>query len=70
MTKRHPNKHIRAAIEYAESQGWVLIPGRGHAFGILRCPNGCRCAKSIWSTPRDPESHAKDVLRFVRRCPK
>ena len=28
---RHPNKHIRESIEYAETRGWRLIKASGHA---------------------------------------
>ena len=66
----HPNKHIRAAIEYALSLGWNQRPGGGHAFCLIRCPLGVRegCQKSVWSTPRNPEAHARDIIRFVDRC--
>ena len=67
----HPNKHIRASIEYALSRGWTQRPGGGHAFCILKCPAGVRegCRKSVWSTPRNPEAHARDIVRYVDHCP-
>lgn len=68
---QHPNKHIRAAVTYAQRLGWGLIMSRGHAWGILRCPFGHRaCQISVWSTPRNPENHAKDIRRRVDRCPR
>ncbi|SFJ05461.1 hypothetical protein SAMN05421753_11524 [Planctomicrobium piriforme] len=67
--KRHPNKHIEAAIQYAEDRGWTFVKGLGHCFGILRCPFACFCSKSVWSTPRSPENHAKDITRTVEKCP-
>lgn len=33
--------------------------GHGHA----------DCRMSIWSTPRSPQDHAKDIERKVNRCP-
>jgi hypothetical protein len=68
---RHPNKEIEAAVAYAESRGWTLTPSRGHAWGILRCPHGQRggCQRSVFSTPRNPENHARWIRRVVDNCP-
>lgn len=68
---RHPNKHIERAIQYAEQLGWrVVVPG-GHAWGRLLCPFSTRegCIVSVWSTPRNPENHARHVRREVDQCP-
>jgi hypothetical protein len=69
----HPNKLIRAAIEYAIDRGWELkkAGARAHVWGRLYCPLGNRsgCAKAVFSTPRVPEDHAKDIRRAVDRCP-
>jgi hypothetical protein len=67
---RHPNKHIQAAIEYAEEHGWTVVRQCHHAFCVLRCPAGHRggCQYSVWSTPRNPEAHAKDIRREVDQC--
>ena len=69
----HPNKHIRAAIEYALEHGWALKKAgpRAHVWGRLYCPQGNRsgCARAVYSTPRVPENHAKDIRRAVDRCP-
>jgi hypothetical protein len=35
---RHPNKHVQAAVKYAQGLGWTLAMSRGHAWGLLRCP--------------------------------
>jgi len=29
--KRHPNKEIEAALRYAETYGWLVVPGGHHA---------------------------------------
>ena len=69
----HPNKHIRAAIEYAEDDGWTLrkAGARAHIWGRLYCPQRDRdgCAKAVYSTPRDAQDHAKDIRRAVRPLP-
>lgn len=71
----HPKKEIEAAVRYAVSKGWTLVPGRGHAWGILRCPwndDDCRCGEfcrvSVWSTPRVPENEARKIRRVVDGC--
>ena len=68
---RHPDKHIAEAIEYAESRGWRVMPSKGHPWAIIYCPLRARdgCKMSVYSTPRNPEDHAKDILRFVDACP-
>jgi hypothetical protein len=69
----HPNKHIRAAIKYAESKGWRVVKASAHAhiWGKLYCPSGRRggCIVHVYSTPRNPENHAKDIRAEVDDCP-
>jgi len=69
----HPDKLIRAAIQYALDQGWTLrkAGARAHIWGQLYCPHRDRdgCAKAVYSTPRDAQDHAKDIRRAVERCP-
>lgn len=68
---RHPNKHIEDAVKYAESLGWDVRLSNGHAWGRLLCPRHTRegCAISVWSTPRNPESHARQIRRDIDTCP-
>jgi hypothetical protein len=70
---RHPNKHIREAIEYAIGRGWRLkkASGMAHEWGRLFCPHGERdgCMQGVYSTPRSAENHAKRIRRAVDRCP-
>lgn len=76
MTRgRHPDKDIRAAVDHALAHGWTLKPTRGHAWGILLCPENdplCRqgkgCFRSVWSTPRNPADHARDIRTWVDHC--
>src|SRR5260370_17114559 len=68
---RHPNKEIKAALNYAKSNGWSIIKSlRGHCWGMIRCSHGRGgCQKSVLSTPKNPQNHAKAVPRFVDHCP-
>jgi len=73
--KKHPDKEVEKALQYAESAGWTIIEGGGHARGKLRCPfnsNDCRCGihctTSIWSTPQNPGNHARQIRRVVDNC--
>jgi hypothetical protein len=67
----HPNKEIAAALQYAEDNGWSVVKSsRGHCWGLIRCPHGRGgCQKSVWSTPRSPENHARAIRRYVDSCP-
>jgi len=75
--KKHPNKHIEETLQYAESKGWSIekSAGQAHSWGKMYCPENsvsCRnnlfCIKSIWSTPRNPQQHAKDIKRIIDGC--
>lgn len=68
----HPNRHIKEALNDAEAQGWTIQKAgpRSHAWGIIYCGYGHRlCRMSIWSTPRNPQNHARAIRRKVNRCP-
>lgn len=71
----HPKKEIAAAIKYAVDCGWRVEEGGSHAWGQMYCPyndDDCRCGEfcraSIWSTPKSPENHAKQIRRVVDNC--
>ena len=70
---RHPNKHIREAIKFAEEKGWRFekANARAHIFGTVYCSQSSRegCRFRVYSTPRDPEEHARRLIREVERCP-
>lgn len=74
--RRHPNKDIEAALQYAESFGWeVKVKKGGHSWGQLLCPNNdneCRCGDfcimSVWSTPRNPQGHANQLAGKIDGC--
>jgi len=69
---KHPNKVIERAIVFAEQHHWrYQASGRSsHAWGRLLCPlkkqAGCRV--SIFSTPRNPDTHAMNIMKTVGKC--
>lgn len=65
---RHPKKEVEEAIKDVEADGWMVTPkSSGHRWGVAECGSGCRV--SVWSTPKNPGNHGKDVRRAVDRCP-
>jgi hypothetical protein len=76
MSRRsHPHPDIEDALEYAEKNGWRVDVGGGHCWGKIYCPyndKACRggifCISSVWSTPRNPGNHAKQIRKVVDNC--
>jgi hypothetical protein len=73
--KTHTSKEIEAVLRELEALGWSVVEGRGHAWGLLRCPahsaecrGGKFCQMSVWSTPRDPERHARKLRQKALAC--
>ncbi len=68
---RHPNKEIEEAVQYAEGRGWRVLIGGAHAWGFLYCREQSRagCRVPVFSTPRNPESHAQRIQRKISGCP-
>ncbi len=68
--RRHPDKDVEAAIQYAETRGWRIEKRKGHAWGRLFCPWADRsgCMISVWSTPRSGANHARQIRRGVDQC--
>lgn len=70
---RHADKHIEAALRYAESLGWRVeksTGGSAHCWGRMLCPANSRegCKVSILSTPRNGQNHARQLRREVDIC--
>lgn len=72
---RHPDKAIEAALQHAEHAGWRIETSSGHAWGRMFCPRNsrsCRCGRfcitSIWSIPKNADSHARQLRRVVDNC--
>lgn len=64
---RHPKKEIADALRAAEQAGLdVQEVHRGHRWGEVTCLP-CSARFAVWSTPRDPGTHAKQVERFTAR---
>src|ERR1035437_4926341 len=76
MTRQtHSKKEVEDAVKFAETEGWTVLLGGGHAWGKMYCPYNdveCRCGEfcivSIWSTPKNPWNHAKQLKRVVTNC--
>ena len=73
--KQHPKHEVELALRHAEQHGWRVQQGGSHAWGRMYCPynnDACRCGEfcitSIWSTPRNAGSHARQLLRVVDNC--
>lgn len=70
---KHPNKEIENSIRKAEQFGWRYqkAGGSAHAWGHLLCPLNERggCRMSIWSTPRNADNHARQILKQIQKCP-
>lgn len=66
---RHPHKEIEAVVADAESKGWRWRK-MGH-WGRLFCPHAGRdgCQVGVNGTPKNPEDHARQVMRAIARCP-
>lgn len=72
---RQPKKDVESALRYAEQHGWRIEEGGGHAWGRMYCPRNdetCRCGEfcitKIWSSPKNPGSHARRIRRVVDNC--
>ena len=72
MRPKHHNKSIEQAIKKAELKGWRYqkAGNSSHAWGRLLCPLESRdgCKISIWSTPRNQEDYAKQIMRSINAC--
>ena len=69
---RHAKKEVEEALADAEAEGWTVIPrSSGHCWGVMRCSESSTagCQKFIWSTPRSPGDHARDIRRKLHQCP-
>lgn len=76
---KHPSKDIETALQELEALGWSVEEAKGrsaHSWGYILCPanagNACRsgvfCRMSVWSTPRNPRNHARELIRKASGC--
>lgn len=64
---RHQKKEVADVLNDAEQAGLTIVVSHsGHRWGELRC-DACDSSREIWSTPRNPSVHAKQLQRFVAR---
>lgn len=69
--KTHKHKEIEKVVAYAETRGWRVKEGSGHAWAYLYCTQQDRsgCKVGVWSTPKNAENHARQIRRQVDSCP-
>jgi hypothetical protein len=64
---RHPKNEIANALRDCVDTGLVVEEvHRAHRWGRVVCP-GCGASRGIWSTPRVPADHPRQLRRFVER---
>ena len=63
-------RKLRLPFHPQNPKGWTWRK-QGH-WGRLYCPHADRdgCQVGVWSTPKNPEDHAKQVVRAIERCPR
>jgi hypothetical protein len=62
---RHPKNEVANALRRAQEAGLVVREiHRGHRWGEVTCES-CRASRVVSSTPRNPDTHAKQIDRFV-----
>jgi hypothetical protein len=76
---KHPTKEIEDALAELEALGWRVEEAKGkssHFWGFVLCPanagDACRsgifCRMSVWSTPKSPQRHARELLKKAQGC--
>jgi hypothetical protein len=62
---RHQKKEVADALRRAEEVGLSIeYVRRNHRWAEVRCES-CDSSRDVWSTPRDPGTHAKQIDRFT-----
>jgi hypothetical protein len=62
---RHPKKEIADALKRARAVGLEVNEiHRGHRWGDVVCA-ACPASRDVYSTPRNPGTHAKQIDRFT-----
>jgi hypothetical protein len=61
---KHPKKEVNEVLDYADMLGHkVEQTAAGHKWGRITCSLGHRV--SVWSTPRNPGNHARDLRKWA-----
>lgn len=64
MHPRHSKKEVNEVLDYADRQGFeVEQTAAGHRWGRIKCT--CGAFISIWSTPKNPHNHGRQLRRWV-----
>src|SRR5260370_41871474 len=70
-----PTRKLKRQFSVRKTRDWRVTSSKGHAWGKMYCPFndpecrcGLHCITSIWSTPRKPQVHARDLRRKVDKC--
>jgi hypothetical protein len=58
--------HDRVEAALAEQLAYYRRAADGHAWGKIVCPS-CQISW-VWSTPKNPGNHARDLRHKVDRC--
>lgn len=61
---KHPKKEVNDALGYAAQLGFVVEQtAAGHKWGRITCT--CGAMFSVWSTPKVPFNHGRQIRRWV-----
>jgi len=64
---RHQKKEVADVLQEAEKLGLEVVEiHSGHRWGEVMCAR-CESSREVWSTPRNPGTHAKQLKRFILR---
>jgi len=62
---RHQHKEVADALGDAKAVGLTVVTlHSNHRWGEVIC-EPCQSARDVWSTPRNPGTHAKQLKRFI-----
>lgn len=62
---RHQDKHIEALLRRLEAKGWRV---EKTTYFRVKCPEGCKCIRSVHLTPSDP-TYLRNLSMWLRRRP-
>jgi hypothetical protein len=63
---KHPKKEVNDALDYADDLEDFDIERTvaGHKWGRIKCRR-CGALVSVWSTPKSPHNHGRQLRRLV-----
>jgi hypothetical protein len=64
---RHPRNPVAQALESAKGAGLSVVEiHKGHRWGKVACDD-CGVSLAVWSTPKNDDDHAKQIIRFTAK---